>query len=168
MNLIVAVNENFGIGKDGKLLYSLSKDMNYFKEKTKGKIVIMGDKTLESLPNGKPLEKRTNLILSNNPNLVVKNAQIFNDLESLLKHVSTLPEDDVFVIGGAMVYELLLPYCKKAYITHIYDTKEADRFFPDITQMPNWILVEKGPIQTENNISFAFCIYKNLFPLPLK
>ncbi len=100
MNMIVAVDRHWGIGKNGKLLVSIPEDQRLFREETMGKVVIMGRKTLESLPGGKPLYGRTTMVLSRDPGYKVKGAQCFSDPEALLKALPPVPSQDVFVAGG--------------------------------------------------------------------
>jgi dihydrofolate reductase len=161
MNLIVAVDNDFGIGLDNKLLYNISADMEFFKKKTLGKVVIMGDKTLFSLPGSKPLKNRTNIVLSSDKNLKVENAIVLNNLQDLLNHIKLYTSDDVFVIGGAFVYKELLPYCKYAYITKIDAVRTANKYFPNIDKLKNWKVVEKSPDYFENGIKFNFIVYEN-------
>lgn len=167
MNIIVAVDQNYGIGTNQGLLYDLPNDLKYFKEMTMGKVVVMGEKTLFSLPNKKPLPNRTNIVLTNDNSLMVENAKVFNNMQVMLKYLATINPADVFIIGGAMVYEQLLPYCTFAYITHIYSAKPADKYFPNIENLPNWELQSISQKQSQNDTEFAFAVYKNNRPLPL-
>lgn len=163
MNLIVAVDNNFGIGMDSKLLYDIPADMEFFKNTTMGKVVVMGDLTLFSLPNSKPLKNRTNLIISYDKNLSIEGAKVFNEKQDMIEYINKNYEtDDVFIIGGAFVYREFLPFCKYAYITRIDDTKEANKFFPNIDKMPNWKLIEKSEDKFHNGIKFNFCKYENI------
>ena len=116
MNVIVAVDENWGIGKDGDQLVYLSQDLKRFKALTTGHPVILGRKTLATFPGGRPLKGRRNLILSRDPAFAQEGAEVFRDLEALRSAVS----EDAFVIGGASVYEQLLPWCDTAYVTRIH------------------------------------------------
>lgn len=161
MNLIVAVDNNWGIGHNGNLLYNLPSDLAFFKQTTLGKVVVMGEATLHSLPGGKPLKNRTNLVLTLNPNLEVAGATVVHSLPQLFEVVKQYDTKDVFIIGGASVYEQLLPFCNTAYITKINSTQIANKFFPNIDQLPNWKLVSKSETFTENGVSFAFTVYQN-------
>ena len=144
MNLIAAVTENWGIGMDGKLLCSIPEDMKYFREKTMGKTVLMGRKTLESFPEGRPLRGRVNIVLSSRPAFRVDGAVVLKSLGEALEELGKYPEDDVFVIGGAQVYELMMPYCRYAYITRMDVLKPADSFLPNLDEAPGWSVDEQG------------------------
>ena len=119
MNLIVAVDENWAIGKDNKLLVSIPSDMKFFRETTTGKVVVMGRKTLESFPNGLPLKNRTNIVLTRNRDYQVKDAIVVHSVPELLVKLDKYSSEDVYVIGGDSVYQELLPYCDVAHVTKI-------------------------------------------------
>lgn len=120
MNVIAAVDQNWGIGKNGDQLVYLSEDLKRFQALTTGHAVILGRKTLATFPGGRPLKRRRNLILTRNAGFAAEGAEVFFSLEDLLQAAP----DDAFVIGGASVYRQLLPWCTTAYITKI------DRVFP--------------------------------------
>lgn len=162
MNLIVAVDNNWGIGNDDGLLYNIKEDMQHFKNKTTGKVVIMGDVTLFSLPGGKPLKNRINVILSSNANLKVEGAHILHNVDEVKEFIKQFDSDEVFVIGGASVYKQFLPFCKYAYITKIDAEKSAKKFFPDIDALPEWRLTEKSADHFSDGIKFNFCKYENI------
>ena len=111
MNLIVAADKNWGIGKDNKLLVSIPSDMKFFRQETMGKVVVMGRKTLESFPNGLPLKNRTNVVLTSDKNYQVKDAVIVHSIDEVLEELKKYDDDEIYVIGGGKVYEELLPYC---------------------------------------------------------
>ena len=140
MNLIAAADENWGIGKNGGLLAHISGDMKYFRETTKGKIVVMGRKTLESFPGGKPLKNRVNIVLTGNKVFVPEDVVICHSVEETLEKLKEYPKEDVFIIGGGMIYKAFLPWCEKAYITHVYHTFEADTYLPDLEKQAGWKL----------------------------
>ena len=119
MNLIVAVDQNWGIGKDNNLLVSIPADMKMFRQETTGKVVILGRKTLSTFPGGLPLKNRTNIILTKNKDFKVKDAIVVNSIEELLEEIKKYPAEDVYCIGGDSVYHQLLPYCDVAHITKI-------------------------------------------------
>ena len=157
MIAIVAVERGWGIGKDGQLLLRNKADMRRFRERTLGHPVILGRKTLESFPGGRPLPGRKNLIMSTTMNEAPEGAKLFRDLESLLAYA---PEDS-FVIGGGEVYRQLLPYCVEAQITYNHVDLEADAFFPDLDGDPEWELAEEeGPFETEEGGPFTFRTYR--------
>ena len=127
MNLIVAVDQNWGIGKNGTMPWHIRADMRYFKEKTLGTTVLMGRKTLLSFPGAKPLPNRENVVLSSRADFAPEGVTVVNSLQELLEYKT---RDDVFVIGGGSVYKALLPYCKYAYVTKIDAAYDCDTYFP--------------------------------------
>lgn len=167
MNLIVNVTENWGIGFENQLLVSISADLRRFRALTMGKAVILGRKTLETFPGGRPLKGRRNLILSTNPAYAPEGAEVFHSLDALLAEVRKLDSEEVCVIGGASVYEALLPYCTTAQITKTYVNCKADRFFPDLDAMDNWKVEKIFDMEEENGIRFQYVDYVNTSPLPL-
>lgn len=161
MNLIVAVTKNWGIGINGGLLLSIPEDMKYFREKTVGKTVLMGQTTLESFPGGKPLKNRTNIVLSDDPDFSPDGAVIVRSLQDALRELKKYPDDDIFVIGGASVYKLMLPYCRYAYITKMDISPEADRFIPDLDADPDWSVDIPGEEMHFEDVSYRFMRYVN-------
>ena len=119
MNMIVAADKNWGIGKDGQLLTHLSGDLKYFKERTMGKAVVMGRKTLESLPGGRPLPGRTNIVLTANPDYKKEDCVIVHNKEELCEKCAEFPADGVMIIGGATLYNELMEQCDSLFITKI-------------------------------------------------
>lgn len=166
MDLIVNVTENWGIGYQGRLLVSISADLRRFRQLTTGKTVILGRKTLATFPGGRPLKNRTNLILSRS-GISVEGAEVFPDLPALLERLKSCDPEQVSVIGGASVYETLLPYCSRAYVTKTLGTWPADAFFPDLDASPDWEAVEIGPVLEENGVQFRYVDYVNHSPLLL-
>ena len=162
MNLIVAADERWGIGKDGGLLAHLPGDMKYFRETTRGKVVVMGRKTLESFPGGQPLKNRRNIVLTRNPEYSVKGAEVVRSPEELLKLLEGSPLEDVYVIGGGEVYRQLLPYCDTVYVTKIDFAYQADTFFPNLDESPEWELAEESEEQTCFDIEFTFRTYRRI------
>ena len=160
MKAILSADRNWGIGYQNKLLVSIPSDMRFFREMTEGKVIVMGRKTLESFPNGLPLKKRINIVLTHDRSYQVKDAVIVHDKEELLGELKKYREDDVFVVGGGSVYELLLPYCDTAYVTRIDMAYQADTFFPDLDQDPEWELTEESDEQTCFDIEFTFTVYR--------
>ena len=141
MNIIVAVDKNWAIGKDNKLLVSIPADMKMFRQETTGKVVVMGRKTLESFPNGLPLKNRTNIVLTGNKDYNVKDAIIVHTVEELLEEIKKYPSEEVYCIGGDSVYKQLLPYCDTAHVTKIDFAYEADSYFPNLDEMPEWKVI---------------------------
>lgn len=161
MNLIVAVDKNWGIGYHNKLLVSIPEDMKFFRSETSGKVVVMGRKTLESFPNGLPLKNRTNIVLTRNPDYRAKGAVICHSVEEILEEVKKYPSEDVYVIGGDSIYRQFLPYCSVAHVTRIDHAYEADAFFPDLTKLPEWKLTGESEEKTYFDLEFTFCRYEN-------
>lgn len=156
MNLIVAVDQNWAIGKDGDQLIYLSEDLKHFKALTLGHPVILGRKTLATFPGGRPLKGRPNLILSRDPGFAPEGAEVFRSLEDLL----AVAPRDAFVIGGASVYAALLDRCDTAYVTKIGGHfPGADCFFPDLDAQPEWEITQEGPVLEEKGISFRYVTY---------
>lgn len=158
MNAIVAVDQNWAIGKGGDQLCYISADLRRFKELTTGHPVILGRKTLATFPGGRPLKGRRNLILSRNPSLMIEGAEVFHDVESLLAQA---PQDS-FVIGGASVYWAFLAHCDTVYVTKIAHSFPADVWFPDLDQDPAWqIAGEEEPLE-EKGLSFRYVTYERI------
>lgn len=161
MNMIVSVSRNWGIGKDNQLLFHIPDDLKQFKALTTGKVVIMGHNTLKSLPGGKPLPNRTNIVLSRNPNLVVEGATVCNSVQDVLIEVSGLPHSDVFIIGGEAIYKIFLPYCRRALITRVDAVPEADAFFPDLLEHPQWKIRQESDFMEYEGLSYQYVEYVN-------
>lgn len=163
MNLIVAVDENFGIGNGGKLLTYIPEDLEDFKNKTMGKVVVMGRTTLESLPNKAPLKNRTNIILTKNKDYKVENAIVANSLEGLFKVLKNYSSKDIYIIGGECIYKKLESYCEFAYVTKIHKIFKADRHFINIDEDKKWTLENRGEtIVSSSGVSFNFNLYRNI------
>ena len=157
MDLIVAVDRNWAIGRGGDQLVYLSQDLKRFKALTTGHPVILGRKTLATFPGGRPLKGRRNLILSRSPGVAPEGAEVYPDLDALL---GAAPEDS-FVIGGASVYRALLDRCATAYVTKIEAAfPAADCWFPDLDSRPEWRVAEESGPQEENGVSFRYVTYQ--------
>lgn len=168
MDMIAAVSENWAIGQKGRLLFNIPDDMKYFREKTLGCAVVMGRKTLDTLPGKRPLEGRTNIIFSSDRELKIDGASIVHDLAELFELIKTLDEK-VYIIGGESVFKMLEPYCEKALITKVEASPEADKFFPDLDSMKNWKLVQSSEKKRYGELTYSFLEYRNTEPagLPL-
>ena len=162
MNLIVAVDKNWAIGLKGDLLVSIPQDMKFFRETTKGKVVAMGRKTLESFPNGLPLKNRVNVVLTSDKNYKVKDAVIVYSVGEMVAELKKYKEEDIFVIGGETVYRQLLPYCKKAYITKIDHAYHADTYFPNLDNDPEWEMTGISDEQTYFDLEYVFTLYERV------
>ena len=156
MNVIVAVDQNWAIGKDGDQLVYLSEDLKRFKSLTTGHPVILGRKTLATFPGERPLKGRRNLILSRSADFAPEGAEVFSDVETLR---AAAPED-AFVIGGASVYRQLLPWCDTAYVTKIDRTFPADCYFPDLEQDPAWERTEESAPLEQDGIVYRYLTYR--------
>ncbi len=165
MNAIVAVDKDWGIGKEGKLLCYLPGDLNYYKEKTLNKTIVIGRKTLESFPKGLPLPRRENIILTRNKNMCKKIFEnrdykfVFSE-EELYEKLEEIDTKDIFVSGGEEIYKKLLPLCDKVYVTKINEKFQADAFFPNLDYMENFYVSWQGEKEEENGIEYQFLIYE--------
>lgn len=159
MNMIVAVDENWAIGRENKLLVHLPGDLKYFKEKTLGKVVVMGRHTLESLPGGKPLPGRTNIVLSTNRELA-PGCKVCHSEEEMDEVLAEYAESDIFIIGGEKVYRDMMERCDSFFITKILKGFEADRFFLNLDDASEFEQVWASSVQEENGIEYIFTEYK--------
>ncbi len=160
MNLIVAVDKNWAIGKENKLLVSIPADMKYFRETTKGNVVIMGRKTLESFPQSQPLKNRVNIVITKNEEYQVKGAVVVHSVEEAIEE-SKKYEGEVYVIGGESIYRAMLPYCKTAYVTKIDHAYAADTYFPNLDEEKDWELIGETEEQTYFDLEYVFARYEN-------
>lgn len=162
MNLIAAVDKNWAIGRNNHLLVSIPADMKFFRETTTGNVVVMGRKTLESFPNGRPLKNRANIVLSHNPAYQVPGAVVVHSREELSRELEHYPSERIFVIGGESVYRLLADACDTAYITKFNYAYEADAWFPNLDTRPEWRLTEISEEQTCFDMEYFFCRYEKI------
>ena len=160
MNLIVAVDQNWAIGKAGRLLVNIPADRQMFMKETTGKTVVMGRKTLESLPGGQPLGKRENIVLTRDENYRVKGAAVCHSVEEALSLLEGKDPEDIFIIGGQSIYEQLLPYCDVVHVTRIDQAYEADTYFPDLDQKPEWKITAESDEQTYFDLEYTFVRYE--------
>lgn len=160
MNAIAAVDANWAIGNKNRLLTSIPADMKFFREKTMGHVVVMGRKTLESFPNGLPLKNRVNIVLTANRSYKVKDAIIVHTKEELLEELKKYDSNELYVIGGGSIYEMLIPYCDTAYITKIDHAYAADTYFPNLDQMDDWEMTEVSEEQTCFDLEYIFAKYE--------
>ena len=160
MREIVVVDKKWGIGKNNDLLFSLPEDMAFFRRETTGKVVVMGSNTLKSLPGGNPLKNRTNIVLW--PGGEKRDDCIIcESLEEILETLKQYPTDDVYIMGGAMFYKTMLPYCDTAYVTKVDADGEAQVFFTNLDEHPDWYLAVEGePIESTSGNVIRFCTYK--------
>lgn len=160
MNLIVAVDNNWAIGSRNQLLVRIPNDHKHFREETTGKVVVLGRKTLETFPQGQPLKLRTNIILSRDRNYKVKDAIVVHSLEELLEELRQYADKDIYIIGGDSVYRQLLPYCDVAHVTKIDHAYEADAWFPNLDEDPDWEITADSEEQTYFDIAYQFLKYE--------
>ena len=156
MDLIVAVYDDWGIGRDGTQPIALSVDRKFFRETTRGAMVIAGRKTVADFPGQKPLPGRVNVMLSRS-GVEVPGFTLCESFEEAAELAGTA--ERAFVIGGGSVYRQMLPLCDRAYITKVHIRPESDTFFPNLDEAPDWELSEVLQSGEENGISFEMCLY---------
>lgn len=162
MNLIAAVDKNWAIGKDNKLLVQIPMDMKFFRETTTSKVVVMGRKTLESFPNGLPLKNRTNIVLTHNANYDGKGAIVVHSMEELREELAKYNSEDIYVIGGEQIYKALVDECDVAHITKIEFAYDADAYFPNLDEKPEWKITADSEEQTYFDLEFFFYKYEKI------
>ena len=160
MNLIVAADRKWGIGRDGGLLADLPGDMKFFRETTSGKVVVMGRKTLETLPGAKGLPNRINYVVTRNPMFKAENCSVVHSEDELWEALSMHSDDDVFIIGGERVYADFLDLCDTAIVTMIDKEYEADAYFPNLDENPEWELADESEEQVYFDITYTYRTYK--------
>lgn len=159
MNLIVAVYEDWGIGKDGTQPVALSADRKFFRETTRGAAVIVGRRTVEDFPGQKPLPGRRNLVLTRQ-NVEIPGFTLCHSPEEAAKMAADA--ETVFVIGGGSIYRQMLPMCQKAYVTKVHCTVESDTYFPNLDEDSQWKLTEILQSGEENGIYYEMCLYERI------
>ena len=159
MKIIVAADSRWGIGKNNRLLVSIPSDMRFFRETTSGCTIIMGRKTLESFPGGKPLKNRRNIVLTSDPAYAVPDAETASSVEEALALVRDEDPDRVFCIGGSSIYRQFLPFCDTAFVTKIDHVYEADSYFPDLDADEEWEITSESEEQTYFDVTFHFLTY---------
>lgn len=160
MNLIVAVSKNYAIGKDNKLLFNLPTDLKFFKEKTSGNVVVMGKKTYLSLPK-KPLPNRINIVLSKDINFNPSEVTVVRSLNELFNEIKKYDNDKIFICGGSSIYNLLMDYCKTAYVTVIDEVVPAADTYIDNIEQHGFKLTNSSETFFENGHYFSFKTYIN-------
>lgn len=157
MELIVAVYDDWGIGKDGTQPVALSADRKFFRETTRGAMVIVGRRTIQDFPGQKPLPGRVNVALTR----TAKEVPGFTVCRSPEEAVELAKSAErAMVIGGGSVYRQMLPYCDRAYVTKVHAEPESDTFFPDLDSDPRWALTQVLHSGEENGISYEMCLYE--------
>jgi dihydrofolate reductase len=160
MKAIVAVDKLWGIGKKNDLLFSLPEDMKFFRKTTLNKVVIMGSNTLKSFPGGNPLKNRTNIVLFPGGEKR-EDCTIVDSMDELFEEIKKYPSDDVFVIGGAMFYRTMLPYCTEVYVTKVDADGEAEVFYENLDALENWSCIYESEKVETNGYEIRFTTYKN-------
>ena len=162
MNCIVVVDRNWAIGCDGGLLFSLPTDMKRFRALTLDGTVIMGRKTLDSFPGGKPLPRRRNIVITHNSDFSREGVEVVNDTADALTLAEGTEADKLWVIGGGSVYTALLSQCKRVYLTKVDAAAEdADTFFPNLDKLPTWQVESVSEEISENGHTYRFIDYVN-------
>jgi dihydrofolate reductase len=158
ISIIVAVSEDWGIGKDNELLWHISEDLKRFKKLTSGNAVIMGKKTWESLPR-RPLPGRKNIVVTDDPNESIENSVTAYSIDDALDKCG--PAEEIFIIGGGSIYRQFMPIADRLFITHVHKKAPADIFFPEIDRSV-WEIIEKEEFKTDesNNIPYTYTIYE--------
>lgn len=154
-SIICAVASNNGIGYQNRLLWSLKGDMKHFVKVTRGRTVVMGQKTYESLFI-KPLPGRKNIVLTLDKNFQAPGCEIFYSLEDFLNNYKNAAEE-IFIIGGASIYKQFIPYAEKLYLTLVADAPVADTYFPDYSDFK---IISESEAQEENGIKYKFVEFK--------
>lgn len=160
MNMIVCVDNHWGIGNKNELLVNIPADKRLFKELTTGKLVLGGRKTMEGLPGGTTLGGRTNVVMTTKREYSYGDALIVHSMEEALELLSEYQEEDIFIIGGEKVYRQFLPYCHRIYVTKVDYTYEADTFFPNLDELPEWKMTHDSEEQTYYDLEYYFTIYQ--------
>ncbi len=166
MNLIFAVDGNWKIGLGGQMLVEIEEDLHRFRRITEEHIVIMGRKTLEAIPNQKPLENRINILVTRNKEYNPEGFLVVNSLEDLfplLKEINPDKKMKVFVTGGGTIARQLLLFCDKAYITKIFkDFKDADTFIPNLDLDDDWEVVEESEVHRQDDLYYRYVNYERV------
>ena len=158
MNAIVVADRNWAIGRNNGLLFSLPGDMKHFRTLTSGGTVIMGRRTLDSFPGGRPLPKRRNIVITRDPDFCREGCEIVHRPEEALALAGD--GDDVWLIGGGSIYAALLGRCRRASVTRVDSTvSDADTFFPDLDARPEGAVEHAGEPITENGLTYRFVDY---------
>ncbi len=158
MNAIVAVDENWGIGKNNNLLFRIPEDQKFFREKTIGKIIVIGRNTLNGFPGGLLLKDRTNIVLTHDASFKPNGLVVVHSVPELLNTLKNYNDDDVFVVGGGNVYRQLIDKCEAAFVTKVSGNYGADTFFPCLDKIPGWRLIDTKAVNCDGQ-EVEFCTY---------
>lgn len=160
MNLIVAVDKNWAIGNKNQLLVSIPEDMQFFRKETTGKVIVMGRKTLESFPGGKPLKNRTNIVITKDLCYSVDGAIVCHSVEEAVELTKDYDTNDIYIIGGGSIYKQFLPLCDVAHVTKINYAYEADTYFPNLDEMGDWEVTQSSDERTYFDLEYEFLKYE--------
>lgn len=160
MKSIVAVDNNWGIGKGGGMCVSLPGDLKYFREQTVGKIVVMGRATFEALPGKEPLSDRVNIVLSRNPGFQRQDCIVCRSMGGLFKVLESYNMEDVFIIGGEAVYRQFGPYCNAHLVTKIDGAFDADRHYENLYERGDLELVWESEVHNDGGVEYRFTEYR--------
>ena len=164
MQAILHCDRNWGIGKKNNLMFRLPKDMKFFRSTTSGKVVVMGSNTLLSFPGGKPLKNRTNIVLwpgGDKKRAAEDGFVMVETLADLFREIAKYPPEDVFVIGGAMMYHTMLPYCSRVLLTKVDADGGAEVFFDNLDKLDNWSMTQRSEPEEDNGYIIRFTTYEN-------
>lgn len=162
MNVIVAVDSNWAIGRKGGMLFHIPEDLKYFRRNTAGGTVIMGRKTLLSFPNCKPLPNRRNIIISRDPDFAAEGVEVAASPEAALELAANEDPNTVWCIGGGSIYKTMVNMCKYAHITKVEAQGEnPDTWFPNLDEMPNWEVESQSEVVEDNGYRYRFVVYVN-------
>lgn len=160
MNAIVAVDQNWAIGMNQDLLVSIPTDKKMFRQETTGKVIVMGRKTLESFPGGRPLPNRTNIVLSTKPDYDPADVIVCRSIEELLEELKKYPDDSIYIVGGGSVYKQMLPYVDTVHVTKIEHAYQADTWFPNLDEDPEWEITADSDEMTYFDLEYRFLKYE--------
>lgn len=173
MNAIVCADENWGIGKNNNLLFSIPDDMKHFVYKTSGNIIVIGRKTLESFRDKKPLKNRLNIVLTRDKTLnknyteydnivfISNKSELNNILDNIDKLFPKYKNAECYICGGDSIYKLFLEDCSNIYVTKMYESFDADTFFPNLDDNSDFSIVDKSEVFEYENIKYQFITYNN-------
>lgn len=162
MNLYVTADANWAIGNNNNLLIQIPRSQKMFLEETKGKVLIVGRKALETFPQGLPLAGRTNIILSKNKELKIKGATVVNSIDALLEEVKQYSSEDIYVVGGESIYNQLLPYCNVAHVVKLDHAYNANKYFHNLDRDSQWKLTADSDELTYFDIAYEFLRYERV------
>ena len=159
MELIVAVYEDWGIGRDGTQPVALSADRKFFRETTRGATVIVGRRTIEDFPGQKPLPGRVNIALTRS-DMDLPGFTVCHSPQEAME--ASRSAERTMVIGGGSIYRQMLPFCDRAYVTKVHTLVDSDTFFPNLDADPQWQLTQVLQSGSEEGIDYEMCLYQRV------